>query len=41
MEKSMLRRRLGLSGGDRLAASLVERVAAIVEEHLLWSRFGL
>jgi signal peptide peptidase SppA len=41
MEKSMLRRRLGLSGGDRLAAGLVERVAAIVEEHLLWSRFGL
>ena len=41
MEKSMLRRRLGLSGGDRLASSLVERVAAIVEEHWLWSRFGL
>jgi serine protease SohB len=41
MEKSMLRRRLGLAGGDRLAASLVERLIATVEERLLWSRFGL
>ncbi len=40
-ERSMLRRRLGLGGSDRLAASLVERVAAIVDEHLMWSRFGL
>ncbi len=41
MEKGMLRRRLGLSSGDRLAAGLVERLAAIVDEHLLWIRFGL
>jgi serine protease SohB len=41
MEKSMLRRRLGLGSSDRLAASLVERVAAVVDEHLMWSRFGL
>ncbi len=42
-EKSMLRRRLGLSGGstDRLAIGLVDRVVAIVEEHLAWGRFGL
>ena len=39
-ERSMLRRRLGL-GSDRLAVSLVERVIAIIDEHLLWDRFGL
>ncbi len=42
MEKGMLRRRLGLGGGsDRLAASLVERVLAVIDEHLIWNRFGL
>ncbi len=42
MEKSMIRRRLGLGGGgDRLAETLVERVAAIIDEHLAWNRFGL
>ena len=40
-ERSMLRRRLGLGGSDRLAAGLVERVIAIVDEHLMWNRFGL
>jgi signal peptide peptidase SppA len=41
-ERNTLRRRLGLSGGsDRLAASLVERVIAMVDERLAWSRFGL
>ena len=40
MERSMLRRRLGL-GGDRLAAGLVQRIAAVVDEHLAWNRFGL
>ncbi len=42
IERGMLRRRLGLSGSsDRLAASLVDRVVAIVDEHLAWNRFGL
>ncbi len=42
MERSMLRRRLGLdAGSDRLAAGLVDRVVAIIDEHLAWSRFGL
>ena len=41
-ERSMLRRRLGLSGGsDRLAASLVEHVIAVIDEHVAWNRFGL
>ncbi len=40
-ERNMLRRRLGLGSSDRLAASLVERVIAIVDEHLVWGRFGL
>ena len=40
MEKGMLRRRLGL-GGDRLAADLVARVGAVIDEHLMLSRFGL
>ncbi len=42
MERSMLRRRLGLDiGSDRLAAGLVDRAIAAIEEHLVWSRFGL
>ncbi len=41
-ERNMLRRRLGFGGaGDRLAIGLVDRVVAVVEEHLAWSRFGL
>ncbi len=40
MEKSMLRRRLGL-GGDRLAGGLVDHVVARIEERLAWDRFGL
>jgi signal peptide peptidase SppA len=41
-ERNMLRRRLGLGGSsDRLAASVVEHVVAIVDEHLAWNRFGL
>jgi serine protease SohB len=41
-ERSMLRRRLGLGGGgDQFAASLVERVVAVIDEHLAWNRFGL
>ena len=41
-ERSMLRRRLGLGGGsDPFAASLVERVVAVIDEHLAWNRFGL
>jgi len=39
-EKSMLRRRLGLSS-DRFAARLVDHALATVEEHVAWSRFGL
>ena len=41
-EKSMLRRRLGLAdSGERLAVGLVDRVVAVIEEHLAWDRFGL
>ncbi len=41
MEKGMLRRRLGLGGSDRLAAGLIGRVTAAIDEHLMLSRFGL
>jgi signal peptide peptidase SppA len=40
-ERGLLRRRLGLASGDGLALGLVERVIALVEERLLWNRFGL
>ena len=41
-ERNMLRRRLGFGGAnDRLAIGLVDRIVAIVDEHLAWSRFGL
>ena len=40
-DRSIWRRRFGLAGGDRFAAGLVERIVAIVEERLLWNRFGL
>ena len=39
-ERSMLRRRLGLSS-DGFAASVAGRVIAAVDEHMAWSRFGL
>jgi len=38
-ERSAWRRRLGLGGPD--AAGLLDRLVEIVEERLLWSRFGL
>ena len=42
IERSMLRRRLGLgASSDRLAAGLVDRVLATIDEHLAWNRFGL
>ncbi len=40
-ERGFLRRRLGLSARPPLAASLIEGAVAIIEERLLWSRFGL
>lgn len=40
-EKGMLRRRLGLNSGDRLAASLVREVVTAIDEDLAWRRFGL
>ncbi len=42
MEKGMLCCCLGLAGGsDRLAAGIVDRVLAVIDEHLAWNRFGL
>jgi signal peptide peptidase SppA len=42
MEKSKLRRRLGLSASsDRLAVGLIDQALAVIEEHFAWSRFGL
>ncbi|MEX0851771.1 MAG: S49 family peptidase [Bauldia sp.] len=40
-ERSAWRRRLGLGAGDRLAAGFADRLIALVEERLLWGRFGL
>lgn len=40
-EKSFLRRRLGMTAGETTAASLVDRLISVIEERLLWSRFGL
>ena len=40
-ERSPWRRRLGLGGRERLAIGLVDRLAAIIEERLMWGRFGL
>jgi signal peptide peptidase SppA len=35
------RRRLGVAGGERDPLLLVDRALALVEERLMWSRFGL
>jgi hypothetical protein len=35
------RRRMGFSAGDASVAGLVDRVIAMIEERMLWSRFGL
>jgi serine protease SohB len=40
-ERGFLRRRLGLAGGADLGAGLVDRLVAVIEERLLWGRFGL
>ena len=40
MERSMLRRRLGLAS-DRLTFGIVERIIAALDEHSAWRRFGL
>ncbi len=40
-ERGFLRRRLGLAGGADLGAGLVDRLFAVIEERLLWGRFGL
>ncbi len=39
-ERSALRRRLGLAGDDR-AAAVADRLIALVEDRLMWGRFGL
>jgi signal peptide peptidase SppA len=39
-ERSAWRRRLGLAGGDR-AAAVADRLIALVEDRLMWGRFGL
>ena len=36
-----LRRRLGVDHGGDMAAGLVDRVIATIEERLMWNRFGL
>jgi serine protease SohB len=40
-ERSFWRRRLGFPGTERLAASLVDGLIGLIEERLLWNRFGL
>jgi serine protease SohB len=40
-ERGFWRRRLGFSGTERLAASLLGGLINLIEERLLWSRFGL
>jgi len=40
-ERSFWRRRLGVTGTERLAASLLGGLLNLIEERLLWSRFGL
>lgn len=40
-KESFWRRRIGMSGGEGAAISLVGRLVAVIEERLLWNRFGL
>jgi serine protease SohB len=40
-ERGFLRRRLGLTGGPDWTAGLLDRLVAVIEERLLWGRFGL
>jgi len=40
-ERSFWRRRLGFPGTERVAAALLGGLIELVEERLLWSRFGL
>jgi len=40
-ERSVWRRRLRLSSGDEAAVGLADRLIALLEERLMWSRFGL
>lgn len=40
-ERSFWRRRLGFPGTDRLAIALIDGLINLVEERLLWNRFGL
>jgi ClpP class serine protease len=40
-ERSFWRRRLGFPGTGRLAVSLVDGLISLIEERLLWNRFGL
>src|SRR5262249_17674099 len=41
MERSFWRRRLGFPGTERMATALVEGLISVIEERLLWNRFGL
>lgn len=40
-KESFWRRRIGMSGGEGTAISLLGRLVAVIEERLLWNRFGL
>ena len=40
-ERSMWRRRLGGLGGDDRALRILDRAIAVIEERVLWGRFGL
>jgi serine protease SohB len=39
--ESFWRRRIGMSGGEGAVISLLGRLVAVIEERLLWNRFGL
>jgi signal peptide peptidase SppA len=41
MGRSLWRRRLGLPGSEGTAATMVDRLISVIEERLLWGRFGL
>jgi signal peptide peptidase SppA len=40
-ERSMWRRRLGRLGGEDRALNIIDRAISMIEERILWSRFGL
>jgi signal peptide peptidase SppA len=41
IERGVWRRRLGIVGSDRTAVALIDRLIALVEDRLIWGRFGL